>query len=361
MYPAPAKLGRYAAEPRTRPYIMCEYEHALGNGSGDLRSYWDQIYTKTNLQGGFIWDWVDQGLRQRQQALPMAHFTKVRPRDPTFWAYGGDFGPAGTPTDDNFCCNGLVTPDRKPHPGLYAVKHVYQYIQCKPLNLEPAREAETRRTVQVRNGYAFLNLKDFAEGTWRLKADGVELHRGALPDLDIEPQVTQDIEILVPAFRPEPGVEYVLELGFTLKKDLPWAQAGHEIAWDEFKLPDKAPAGLVKLRSMPKLRATDQESSILISGKDFEVRFDKHTGGLASWRFQGIELIRSPLRPDFWRAQTDNDRGRNMQKSQGVWQNAHQNVEVRRVALQSKSKSAVVKVVLGLPKVDSTWETCLLY
>ncbi|HZL43620.1 MAG TPA: glycoside hydrolase family 2 TIM barrel-domain containing protein, partial [Verrucomicrobiae bacterium] len=104
MYPAPAKLGRYAAEPRTRPYIMCEYEHAMGNGSGDLRSYWDQIYTKTNLQGGFIWDWVDQGLRQKQQALPMAHFTKVRPGDATFWAYGGDFGPAGTPTDDNFCC-----------------------------------------------------------------------------------------------------------------------------------------------------------------------------------------------------------------------------------------------------------------
>src|ERR1035441_6329087 len=91
---------------------MCEYEHAMGNGSGDFWSYWSQIYSKPYLQGGFIWDWVDQGLRQRQQHLPLPHFEQVKAGDKTFWAYGGDFGPAGTPSDDNFCCNGLVT-DRK--------------------------------------------------------------------------------------------------------------------------------------------------------------------------------------------------------------------------------------------------------
>ena len=139
MYPSPRELARYASQPQTRPYIMCEYEHAMGNSSGDFWSYWNQIYTKPHLQGGFIWDWVDQGLRQRQQALPMAHFETVKPGDKTFWAYGGDFGPAGTPSDDNFCCNGLVTPDRQPHPGLPRSNTSINTSTASPVTSPPAR------------------------------------------------------------------------------------------------------------------------------------------------------------------------------------------------------------------------------
>src|SRR6185436_5090266 len=130
MYPRPGTLAKYASEEQTRPFIMCEYEHAMGNSSGDLWSYWSQIYSQPHLQGGFIWDWVDQGLRQKQGELPLAKFTKVQPGDKTFFAYGGDFGPKDVPSDDNFCCNGLVTPDREPHPGLLEVAHVYQNVHC---------------------------------------------------------------------------------------------------------------------------------------------------------------------------------------------------------------------------------------
>ena len=130
MYPGIKSLAEYSSKPEERPFIMCEYSHAMGNSSGGMWSYWNQIYEKPYLQGGFIWDWVDQGLRQKQGNLPLAHFTKVKPGDKTFWAYGGDFGPLDVPSDDNFCCNGLVSPDRVPHPGLLQVKHIYQYIHC---------------------------------------------------------------------------------------------------------------------------------------------------------------------------------------------------------------------------------------
>ncbi len=354
MYPSPRELGRYAAKEETRPYIMCEYEHAMGNGSGDFWSYWSQIYSKPYLQGGFIWDWVDQGLRQRQRALPLAHFEKVKPGDKTFWAYGGDFGPAGTPSDDNFCCNGLVTPDRKPHPGLQQVKHVYQYIHCQPVDL-------ANRAIEVKNWYDFTNLKDFAAGQWRLKADGKVIQSGRLPVLDLAAGASTHLTIPVKAFTPQPGIEYFLELTFTLRHDQSWAKAGHEIAWDEFKLPDFASAPAVAAAAdqsaAPKVAETG--AAITVSGRDFEVVFDKQAGALSSWHYRGGELVRSPLRPDFWRAEIDNDRGRNMLRSQGVWREAHEGAEVRAVTVQeqAESHSVVVKVTTALPKVDAVWET----
>ena len=229
-------------------------------------------FTKRNiLQGGFIWDWVDQGLRQKQDKLPLSKFTKVNRGDKTFWAYGGDFGPAGTPSDDNFCCNGLVTPDREPHPGLFAVKHVYQYIHCTPVYL-------AQRTIQVKNWYDFINLKDIAVGKWKLKADGKEIQHGDLPELDLPPRASKEITVPVKTFAPQPGVEYFLELNFVLKRDLPWADAGHEIAWDEFKLPDAAPAAVLALDTLPALTVKQDDAQATVSGKDFRVVFDKKSG-----------------------------------------------------------------------------------
>ena len=352
MYPPPHELAQYAAEPRTRPYIMCEYEHAMGNGSGDFWSYWNQIYSRPYLQGGSIWDWVDQGLRQRQQKLPLAHFEKVNPGDKTFWAYGGDFGPAGTPSDDNFCCNGLVSPDRKPHPGLFYVKHVYQYIQCKPVDLEA-------RTIEVKNGYNFRNLKEFVSGQWRLKGDGKVIQNGTLSTLDVAPHAAKQLIVPVKRFKPDPGVEYFLEVSFLLEKDCAWAKAGHEIAWNQFKLPDSAPATTVAVERFPTPSLGDQSASIQVSGKDFELSVAKQSGQITSWRYQGTELIRSPLRPDFWRAQTDNDRGRKMLDSQGIWRTAHEGAQCSSCAAEARADAhtVIVTVVQTLPKVSAEWET----
>lgn len=342
MYARPKSLADYASKPQTRPYILCEYAHAMGNSSGDMWSYWNLIYNKPHLQGAFVWDWVDQAQRQTQRPLPLARFEKVKPGDKTFWAYGGDFGPAGTPSDDNFNNNGLVGPDRQPHPGLHEVKHIYQYIHSTLAD----------RTVTITNRFDFTNLKDIATGHWRLKADGKEIQTGTLPELDLAPGKTARLAISVKPFPPQPGAEYFLEVNFTLKQDTLWAKAGHELAWDEFKLPDVAPA------PKPADGAPLKLAGATVTGKGFEIVFDKQAGTLKSWRANGVELIATPLRPDFWRALTDNDRGRKMDKSQGIWRDAHKDVTVTGFTIEQAAPNKVVaKVALALPKVQAAWET----
>ena len=351
MYPRPNQLERYASKAQSKPYIMCEYEHAMGNSSGDLWSYWSLIYSRPHLQGGFIWDWVDQGLRQKQQALPLPHFAKVKSGDKTFWAYGGDFGPKDVPSDDNFCCNGLVTPDREPHPGLFAVKHVYQYIHCRPIDL-------AARTIEVKNWYDFTNLKEVATLTWRLTGDGQVLQSGILPTPDLAPHATAQIAVPLNPFKPDPGVEYFLELSFRLKQSTPWAKAGHEIAWDQFKLPDAAPATTTLTSDSAAPKSTETDSLLTVSGSSFSATFNKQSGALTSIKVGTRELVQSPLRPNFWRAQIDNDRGRNMARSQGIWERAHEQAElIRFESTAGKAGSVVVKTAVKLPKVDATWET----
>lgn len=370
MYGTPGDMEKYCAIPQTRPFILCEYAHAMGNSSGNMWAYWDLIYNKPFLQGGSIWDWVDQSLRQKQGKLPLSKFEKVQPGDKTFWAYGGDFGPKGTPSDDNSGCDGLVSPDREPHPGLLEVKHVYQYIHCKPADL-------SARSVEVKNWFDFTNLKDIAVLNWRLTGDGKEIQSGEMPAPDLAPRASGMVSIPVKAFTAEPGVEYFLELSFRLKADQPWAKAGHEIAWDQFKLPDSAPAAIANAASFAKLELKETDSQAVVSGRGFSAAFDKKTGAMTSLKFEGSELIESPLRPDFWVAPTDNGRGRKMgklhteeergkpkkdregriRKTQGIWRDAHENAAVKSFVATTKpdGRSVEITVVLELPKVGAQW------
>ncbi len=365
MYPHPEELRRYAAGEafesewkffigaearRARPYIMCEYAHAMGNSCGNLWLYWDLIYHQPYLQGGFIWDWVDQGLRQRQRALPLERFEPVRPGDKTFWAFGGDFGPPGTPSDDNFCCNGLLTPDRRPHPALPAVKHVYQSIHCRPADL-------AARRIEVKNWFDFTDLEEMTTVHWRLTGDGRELQKGGLPTPALAPGETTTLTIPVKPFTPAPGGEYFLDLSFRLRRDTAWAPQGHELAWDQFKLPDAVPALPVANPLHAQLTPSETSTHLSVTGSDFTATFDKATGTLASWRCKGVELIESPLRPDFWRAPIDNDRGRNMAQSQGLWRTAHEDRQVRAFTVEEKNGAVVVKITSHLPSVTADWFT----
>jgi len=374
MYPRPALLRQYAdgervdgkwggdfvlePEPkRARPLILCEYAHAMGNSSGNMWLYWDLIYSKPFLQGGFVWDWVDQALREPINRN--AERTKRQPvkGEPTFWAFGGDYGPPGTPSDQNFLCNGLVTPDRQPHPGLLEVKHIYQYIHCKPAFAAEGKPAGAAppRLVEVKNWFDFTNLKDIAVMNWRLTGDGRELQKGELPAPDLAPRATAQLAIPVKTFAPEPGAEYFLEVSFRLKQDESWASRGHEIAWDQFKLPDAAPAARPNTAALPPLRLSQDGTQAAVTGKDFTATFDKRAGTLSSLKFKGTELVQSPLRPDFWRAPTDNDRGRKMAESQGIWRTAHAGAEVRGFLAEEKESSVVVKISSRLPKVEADW------
>jgi len=351
MYPRPATLANYAATNQTRPFIMCEYEHAMGNSSGDYWSYWSQIYSKPHLQGGCIWDWVDQGLRQKRGQLPLPRFEKVKPGDKTFWAYGGDIGPDDVPSDDNFCCNGLVTPDREPHPGLLEVAHVYQNVHCKALDL-------AARKIEIKNWFDFVNLEDVATASWKLTGDGQELQSGKLALPALAPRTTAEVSLPVRPFTPRPGVEYFVEVSFRLKNATALLKAGHEIAWDQFQLPDAAPAPVPDAQKFPEVKLLGDPDGDRVVGKNFEIQFDARSNAIKSWRVNGVELIQSPLRPDFWRATTDNDRGREIEKSQGFWRNAHKNATPHGFAYGYKGDHVEARLGWLLPDAaNSVWTT----
>jgi len=353
MYPRVSRLERYSSQPQTRPFIMCEYQHAMGNSNGDMWSYWELIYSRPYLQGGSIWDWVDQSLRQPVQRPDRSRFWPTERGQETFWAYGGDIGPRNVPSDDNFCCNGLVTADRAPHPGLHEVSKVYQYVHCRPVDL-------AARKVEVKNWYDFTNLKDIAVLRWRLTGDGKQLQSGSLAAPDLAPGATCEVTLPVKEFEPLAGVEYFLELSFQLKHKEPWAPKGHEIAWEQFKLPDTAPVQVSARNSAAPLRVEDGPAQVVIQGGDFAATFDKASGGLVSLRKDGVELVQSALRPDFWRAPVDNDWGRSRNEdSQRVWEFAHWESKLQRfdVTPLPANGTVEVSVVLSLPKVNAEWST----
>lgn len=314
MYSSPGSLGQYASQPQTRPFILIEYTHAMGNSNGDVWSYWNQIYNLPHLQGGFVWDWVDQSLLQPVVDNPDKKYLKVKDGDKTYWAFGGDFG-RGVPSDDNFCCNGLISADRTPHPGLSEMSKVYQSVQIKAVDLAKAQ-------IEIKNGYFFTNLNDFVQGTWTISADDKVIQSGTIDGLDIAPEQTKQITIPFKSFTPEPGVEYFLNLGFKLKDEQSWASKGFEIAWEQFKLPFEKAAEKVDLSKIASLQLDNGENLINIKGTDFTAAIDKQTGFLNSWKYKDAELIAEPLMPDFWRAPTDNDRGNQMQNRTAVWRTA---------------------------------------
>lgn len=368
MYSKPALLADYAngnavdggwgeafnlaaGAPRTKPLILCEYAHAMGNSSGNMWLYWDLIYSKPHLQGGFIWDWVDQALRAPVALKPPRIHRAPQPGEPTFWAFGGDYGPPDTPSDQNFLCNGLVSPDREPHPGLLQVKHIYQYAHCKPVDL-------AARIVEVKNWYDFTVLNEIAELHWQLTGDGRVLQEGRMPCPAIAPGATAQVTIPLQTFQAEPGAEYFLDLSFRLINEQRWAPKDHELAWDQFKLPDHAPAAVVTPDALAVLSVAEDDAGATVTGGNFAVRFDKAAGTLASLTLAGMELIESPLRPDFWRAPIDNDRGRNMDSTQGVWKTAHEDARVREFKVDASDPQRVaVTVTHSLPKADVRWTT----
>ncbi|MBL9136592.1 MAG: DUF4981 domain-containing protein [Verrucomicrobiales bacterium] len=369
MYATPEHLRKYSAgeaieswwgdsaklpagTTRNKPLILCEYAHAMGNSTGNLRLYWDLIYSQPLLQGGCIWDWVDQALRQPQGALPRERFEPVRPGRSWFWAYGGDFGPKGTPSDDNFNNNGLVNPDRQPHPGLLTVSHVYQYIHTRAIDL-------ASRRLEVRNRHDFLPLEEVAVLNWQLLAGGREIQRGAMDGVQIAPGAAQEITIPVRPFQAEAGEEYFLNVTWRLRRDQLWAKAGHEVAWDQFKLPDTAsPASLPREPHDP-LGIEEKDTEVKISGPHFTVVFDREAGLLKSFRNGDTEMIRTAPRPDFWRAPTDNDRGRDMVKSQGIWREAHRETRVQSVQVLAKPGDRLMTIAFihGFERVPVTWKT----
>ena len=333
-----------------KPIILCEYTHAMGNSNGNLKEYWDDnIYINPRHQGAFVWDWMDQGIRQ---PIPREYKNKIAtgPVKDHFFAYGGWWEEElGIFHNGNFCMNGLIAADWTPHPGLFAIKHVYRNIHVTPVDLKQGR-------LKVKNRFDFSNIKDVAEGIWRIEANGKQIAAGTIDKLNIPAGKAKALQLDLPEISPEPGVEFFLNLSFVTKNDTALIKRGHEIAFEQFKLPVYHKPDMAKIASMPPVKVTDQGDAVTIKGKNFTVDFDKKTGTISSYTYKGKQLIaRGPL-PDFWRAYTDNDeRPLKHKKYSEIWRTVAAGWKVAGVSVTSEDNAALVKVQGELPDVNGKY------
>ena len=289
MYPTVDRAIELAQIPgETRPVIMCEYAHAMGNSCGNLREYWDAIDANERLQGGFIWDWMDQGIRQ------------VAEDGEEWFAYGGDFG--DDPNDGPYCINGLVFPDRRIQPAMWECKKVMQPVKVEPVDLLAGK-------VRVVNAYHFSDLGGL-DIAWQLTADGGVLQSGALERLDTPPGGSATVVVPFERSELKPGTDYWLTLSFALAGETAWASKGHEVAWEQFRVPFEVPAlPVLPVSDVPEVMMEDAGQVVIVRGLDFELVFDRLAGTISSWQYREQDLVhRGPLF-SVWRAPTDNDRG----------------------------------------------------
>lgn len=318
MYMRIEGMVRYAENNPTKPLIQCEYAHAMGNSVGNLQDYWDVIEKYDALQGGFIWDWVDQGLLTTNE------------NGEEFWAYGGDFGPEDVPSDGNFCLNGLVNPDRGVKPHLLEVKKIYQYIGFEPADLKNG-------VINIKNKYAFRNLSDF-NFSWEITGDGNVIKSGQLEGIEALPGDVVQASVDV-SFNPEAGVEYFLNMKAALINRDGLLEAGTELAAEQFKLPVFVPARKVNLSNFPSVSVDESDNSITVSGEGFSVVFDKTVGEMSSYKKGETEFLESGPVPNFWRAPIDNDFGNNLHRRSRVWREAGEKRQVVAVSVNRKTNN----------------------
>jgi beta-galactosidase len=344
MYARVREVEAYGRRSDTKiPFILCEYSHAMGNSCGNLSDYWRAINTYPNLQGGFIWDFVDQGLRK---AIPRE---RVRHGGPTtFWAYGGDYG--DFPNDDNFNCNGLFQPDRRPAPEAEEVRYCYQILAVEAIDV-------MRGQFVVKNRAFFTNLSDY-DCRWTYEENGEVIAQGELGRLDVPPRSERSIELPISMVRRPGYAALVSTWNFTFattEKTL-WAERGHVIARDQVVVPaDPQPSRVVGVIRTDEVRMEQTADDVTIAGRDFTVRIGKESGAIESWKVKGEERLLSPLAPNFWRAPTDNDRGSGMPARHGVWRNAAERRGVRGIEIRRDVDDTwLVQVNFAYPTAGET-------
>ncbi|KAJ0046595.1 hypothetical protein Pint_05265 [Pistacia integerrima] len=296
------KIAKNPAE--TRPLILCEYSHAMGNSNGNLHEYWEAIDNTFGLQGGFIWDWADLGLL-KESADGSKH-----------WAYGGDFG--DTPNDSNFCLNGLIWPDRTPHPALHEVKYLYQTIKVS------IRESMVKIT-----NTNFFETTEQLDFTWVLHGDGCMLGSGVLSLPVIQPQSSYDIELKSSPWYSQwascSAEEIFLTITGKLLDSTRWVEAGHVVSSTQVQLPSKRETirHVIKTGGAVIRHETIGDTILVSHQNDWEIKFDIQTGAVESWKVNGVPVMNKGIFPCFWRAPTDNDKGGGESSYYSRWKAAH--------------------------------------
>lgn len=326
-----------------RPFFMCEYAHSMGNGPGNLKEYWEVIYKYPRLIGGCIWEWMDHGLRRYTE-------------DGREWfAYGGDFN--DFPNSGNFCLDGLVYPDGRPHSALFECKKVLEPVVVTEKDL-------LQGIIRIENRYDFITLENI-EGWWTLMADDKIVDHGVLPELDINPHSAKEYNIpySLPEYS-ENGAEYWLNIEFRLKNSTPWAKRGHCVTASQLKIPlREKPRKPLLLQKLPALMVYEDNRMIRIAGIDFSVDFSKFTGSIECYEFAGVKMMSKGISENFWRAPTDND----IPIQAKIWERERLNRLSRRITgikLDAACQYAVrisVDAVLAPVSLKPLFESSVIY
>ncbi|MFV0541982.1 MAG: glycoside hydrolase family 2 TIM barrel-domain containing protein [Aestuariibaculum sp.] len=336
MYATPKDVEDYAKNNDfKKPLVQCEYAHAMGNSLGGFKEYWDLYEKYEKLQGGFIWDFVDQGLR----TIKNGH---------EIFAYGGDFGPEGTPSDNNFLNNGLVQPDRKPNPHIFEVQYIHQNVKFYKNNTN-------KGDIDIKNWFFFNNLSNY-KLNWEILENGQVVETGNIDHIITAPQTQRPINIPYKT-QLKSGSEYFLNINVLLKQDEPLLKTGHRIAYEQFLL-QKAKTPEPK-KATTAVSYQDKGNTLIIKGNRFQIVFNKEKGSMESYIYKDRSLLTKGPQINFWRAPTDNDYGAKTQQKYKEWKNAGKNTKAQ-VNIVQPSKTNI-KIIFTKPLFNGDAEITQTY
>ena len=321
----------------TKPLIQCEYAHAMGNSQGGFKEYWDLVRKYPKFQGGFIWDFVDQSIRSTGRNGKM------------IYSYGGDFNKFDA-SDFNFCNNGLISPDRVPNPHAYEVRHFYQNIWTTPADLANGE-------INIRNEYFFRDLSAYCL-KWEVLKNGKPVRCGRIDNLNIQPQQIAKIKLDLDN-TDQPG-EWLLNVAYLLKANEGVLPAGHVIAKEQLTLQPYAIPSM-ELRNhetnnvetiVPVVQDNDK-SYLIVSNNNFRIEFNKKNGYLTKYEVNGLDLMKEGtiLKPNFWRAPTDNDFGAKLNHKYIAWKNPE--IKLNVLKHQLKNKQVIIEASYTMPGVSA--------
>jgi beta-galactosidase len=334
MYMGIQSMVKYASQKQERPLIQCEYAHAMGNSVGNFQDYWDAIEKYDHLQGGFIWDWVDQGIAAYDE------------NGKKYWAFGGDLGAENHAHDQNFCMNGVVNPDRTPHPSLFEVKKVHQFVKIRPAD-------DNCNKVNITNYYDFITLNNF-KINWVVKANGEEVLDGNFYPRDIKPGDTKSYDLGLDQLDKVPGKEYFIHFSMVTLNEKPFVPAGYELATEQIALSAAKGASNSVKANTKKVSLKQTTSMATVTGENFTVTFDLKKGDLTNFNFAGTEYFQEGPQANFWKAPNDNDLGYRMPKQYGIWRKAGQEKELKKASAKKVGNSNVeVAFEYTLPEVKA--------
>ena len=354
MYYPVSACEKYAKDPNSpMPLIQCEYNHTMGNSGGNLSDYWDLIRKYPILQGGFDWDFVDQALH-RNIVKPMSilpykmNNEELRKIE---YCYGGDYNKYD-PSDNNFNCNGIIGPDRQMNPHAYEVAYQYQNIWAKMVNAETGE-------VSVYNENFFRDLSNYALA-WSLEEDGVETQNGTIADLDVPAQQTKNFTIPYDKSKIK-GKEVFLNIDFRLKEAEPLLTAGQVMAYAQLPVVTKQACSgdcskmLAQGHGKKKMKLAAKKNNVVaVTTPNLIFKIDRSTGLISEYAYNGKSLLGEggTLKPNFWRAPTDNDMGAGLQKKFQAWKNPQMNLKNIDVKKDKKTNSVTILTSFDMPEVQ---------